>query len=76
MDIALTMRSMLDTAGAVREHGCDGTRQRPFCAGGGYVAMRKSSSLKARDGSPAQGMSQMRRGGGRLREPNAARRLE
>ena len=41
--------------GAVREHGCDGTRSRLFCASGGYVAMRKSTSLKARDGSPAQG---------------------
>ena len=38
-----------------REHGCDGTRSRLFCASGGYVAMRKSTSLKARDGSPAQG---------------------
>ena len=49
-------------AGAVREHGCDGTRSRLFCASGGYVAMRKSTSLKARDGSPAQGCRRCERG--------------
>ena len=45
------------------EEGCDGTRLRLFCAGGGYVALRRSTSLKARDGSPAQGCR--RCGGGR-----------
>ena len=42
----------------------------PLQRNGGYVATRKSSSLKAMGGSPAQG-AQDAGGGSRLREPNA-----
>ena len=54
--------------------GCDGTH----CASTaqwGVRSHRMRTSLKARDGSPAQGV-QDAEGGGRLREPNAARPLE
>ena len=57
------MRSIPPLGSVLGEEGCDGTRLRLFCAGGGYVALRRSTSLKARDGSPAQG--RRRCGGGR-----------
>ena len=47
----------------------------PLQRNGGYVAIVRGPPSKARDGSPAQGV-QDAKGGGRLREPNAARPLE